>query len=65
MGILNEEEIMDYLKYVDKYQTELNDEEKEKYAQILEQIIADPNLQSFLNRKFGEIIADYFLDNSE
>ena len=63
MGIMDRKQIMKYLQYIEKNGEPVTEEEMRKYNQILEEILKRPSLQSFLDKRFGELIINYIKDN--
>lgn len=63
MAIFDEEQILRYLQYVEKNEKTMTEEEVQKYKIILDQILQNPELEAFLDKKFGELISNFIIDN--
>lgn len=65
MGMLDKETVLKYLSGIETNGEPIDDKRMEKYKKILEEIANDPSLLAFLDKKFGEIVASYIIENEE
>lgn len=63
MAIFDEEQILRYLQYVEKNEKTMTEDEVQRYKKILDQILESPELEAFLDKKFGELISNFIIEN--
>lgn len=63
MPIFDVDEILRILQNIETDGKPKTEEELQKYKLILNQILKDPSLEAFLNKKFGEMISNYVIEN--
>ncbi len=65
MGMLDKEMVLKYLSGIETNGEPINSKRMRKYKKILEEIANNPSLLAFLDKKFGEMVASYIIENEE